>query len=331
MGTEVATQTPAAVLAKFVNDNKDRIAAAMPSGVRTELVTRSLLSLMQTEPKIAACTPQSLKKCLQEMVLCGLEVGKGIMGKAYIVPYGKEAQFQLGYKGIKELVRRSGKGDVIMAEVREGDTFEPQNKFTLPVHRESSDPLRHTKPITHVFAAYVPTVGRAIVEVWSVERCIAHRDQYSKGWKASKKQDNPWHPDNPAFAVMCMKCPVMYLAGRGDLPLSPDVQSMVVAADEGFAIEAAAVQVVEPAAIEQRDSTEVDKPSTLVNESTPEQDDTDTPAQVDMAWVAEKLGKITTLKATDDLQKELVEMFPTDKQQIYDRLEEHREQIQSAK
>ena len=53
----------------------------------------------------------------------GLEVG-GPRGLAYLVPYGKEATFVLGYKGVVELFYRTGQVRTVDAFlIREGDLF----------------------------------------------------------------------------------------------------------------------------------------------------------------------------------------------------------------
>ena len=47
------------------------------------------------------------------------------LGQAYLIPYGNQCQFQLGYKGMLDLAYRTGEVRSITAEVvREGDVFE---------------------------------------------------------------------------------------------------------------------------------------------------------------------------------------------------------------
>ena len=47
------------------------------------------------------------------------------IGQAYLIPYGNQVQFQLGYKGLIDLAYRSGEVQSIQAhEVHENDTFE---------------------------------------------------------------------------------------------------------------------------------------------------------------------------------------------------------------
>jgi recombination protein RecT len=216
-------RSPVGQLTAYVDKNKSRIFAAVPDGVRGETIVRTFLGAVRRDPKLAACTPESLHRCLEEMTLTGLQVGTGLLGKAFLIPYGKVAQFQIGYRGVMELCERGGKGDLVMDEVREGDTFQNMGVRTLPIHTPADDPLRHEKKLTYAWAAFVPHQGIPKVAVWSVEKCIAHRDQYSKGYHG--KKDDAWHPTNPAFAQMCMKTALMSLAKF--LPLTADVMSVV--------------------------------------------------------------------------------------------------------
>ncbi|PMU49001.1 recombinase RecT, partial [Pseudomonas sp. GP01-A3] len=65
----------------------------------------------------------SLMSAVLQSVKLGLE--PGLFGQAYLIPYGKEVQFQIGYKGLIELAQRSGRISKIQArEVYEHDEFE---------------------------------------------------------------------------------------------------------------------------------------------------------------------------------------------------------------
>jgi recombination protein RecT len=300
--TEIETLT------KFMVDNESRIKASMPAGVRAELITRSLTSAMRADPKIAACTPKSLINCLEQMIMTGLDVGKGMIAKAYLVPYGKEAQFQIGYKGVKELVRRSGQGRLVMHEVREGDHFKDLGEFAMPEFRPSDDPKRFQKKLTWVFAAYIPSDGTSpVVKVWSRERCLAHRKQYAKGYKGNKTDF--WHEDHPGFPVMCMKCPVMELAGRGDLPLSADHMQMLDSLQ--------AMREVEPLNV-------VPVPPNSITDQSPPEDE---PIPVDWEYVEQELDEIVSEKVLDVWLKGMVDAHPQERTRLIDRCEEHRSKI----
>ena len=67
----------------------------------------------------------------------------------------------------------------------------------------------------------------------------------------------------------------------------------------------------------------------------PEQDVTDqspgeAPPDIDWTWLADHLGTIMTEKPLDDLRNELIKLHPHQRQEIFDRCEEHREVIREA-
>lgn len=315
--------TPTETLGKFLTDNSDRIRSSVPIGVRAELITRSLTSMMRMDPKIAGCTHKSLINCLEQMIMTGLPVGKGLTAQAHVVVRNvkndagvKEptACFQINYKGVKELVRRSGEGKLVMREVRECDHFVDKGEDEMPEFRRSDDPNRHKSKLTWVFAAYVPKDGsEPTVKVWSRERCIAHRDQYATGYY--RKKTDFWHEEHSGFPVMCMKCPVHELANRGDLPLSADHVRML----DGLQA-MREIQVVEPAAI-----THVEPQS--ITDQTPLEDE---PIPVDWKYVKERLETITAEKPLDDFRNEMVDTHPDERQAIWDRCEEHRDMIRGT-
>jgi recombination protein RecT len=283
-------------MSAFLQKNDQRIQAAMPTGVKAALITRTFMAEVRRNYKLAACKPETLRECFEQMVLTGLDVGHPITAKAYLIPYGDEAQFQVGYKGVKEMIRRSGQGTLIMEEVREGDEFQDRGSAQLPHHVRSLKPDRHRQKLTHVFAAYVPHVGLPVVSVWSVERCMDHRDRYSKGFKG--KKDDAWHPDNPAFPVMCMKCPVMYLAGRGDLPLSSDVAA-IVAREEGQPVEAVRFEPT---------------PAPAIAPPSPEPEPTQEPAP--MAMIESAAKECETAEQCDGVRDDLIAKYPDQKDDI---------------
>lgn len=63
--------------------------------------------MYRNNPALANCDPQSIFSAMMACVHLDL-MPNTPEGYAYIIPYGKEAQFQLGYKGLLELAMRSG-------------------------------------------------------------------------------------------------------------------------------------------------------------------------------------------------------------------------------
>lgn len=234
-------------LRQWVGQNMRKIEAAVPSHVRPNTIVRTLFNALEANPDLARkCKPASIGKCLIRAATYGLEINSGQLGHCYLVPYGDEAQLQLSYKGIKELVRRSGEGMVFMGEVRAGDRFCDNGQDEKPTHTKADDANRHEQPLTHAYAYMKFTNGFFVSKVMSRNECLSHRDRYAKAWIASKKKDSPWHEENDAFPKMCQKTCVHALANDGDLPLSADLRDALQTI-EGEAYEGAAVVDAVPA------------------------------------------------------------------------------------
>ena len=103
---------------------RDQIAGLLPGHLDAGRLARlALISIRQT-PKLQDCTPESLLGAILQAAQLGLEPD-GTLGQAYLVPYKTNATLQIGYRGMIELARRSGKVRRIAARVvYDGDHLE---------------------------------------------------------------------------------------------------------------------------------------------------------------------------------------------------------------
>ncbi|HZG70635.1 MAG TPA: recombination protein RecT [Chondromyces sp.] len=115
--------TPAQTIRDYLKKMEPEIARALPKHMNVERLTRIALTTIRTNPKLLECTVPSLLGAVMQAAQLGLE--PGLLGQCYIIPYGKEATFVIGYKGMIDLARRSGNIKSIYAhEVYENDEFE---------------------------------------------------------------------------------------------------------------------------------------------------------------------------------------------------------------
>jgi recombination protein RecT len=321
---------------RYVRDTlMHKVAAACPRGVQPNTIIRTLFNAIETTPELLTkCKPLSLGRALIRAATYGLEINAGQLGHAYIVPYGDEAVLQLSYKGVKELVRRSGEGVVIMSEVRNGDTFQNRGKLSEPLHIESDDPNRLAEPIVAAYAVMHFTNGMKISTVWPISKLLAHRDRYSKSWRNAKRlkkeQESPWHEDNPTFGKMCAKTCVHSLANDGDLPLSAEVRDLLRDNDstqDDEMIPAASVQPVANGVIEP--PTKPKPPSSPTPPSEPEPDtapqqDDGPPSDLDLideltdAHIWDMCKRCTTEASANQLAQDLIARFPDEQKRIWD-------------
>ena len=104
------------------------IKKALPSVITPERFTRMALSALNNTPKLKECSQISFLAAMMNAAQLGLEPNTPL-GQAYLIPYknkGKlECQFQIGYKGMIDLVYRNEQVQMIQAQiVYENDYFE---------------------------------------------------------------------------------------------------------------------------------------------------------------------------------------------------------------
>jgi recombination protein RecT len=202
--------------------NKDTMFAALATHITPERFMRVAMNCIRSTPKLLDCTPASLFGAITEAATLGLEPN-GILGHAYLIPYGKECVLVPGYKGLIDLARRSGTISTLTMEVvHKGDEFEYGLGDTPYVkhHPNDDDPDRDTKPVTHVYAIVVLMNGGIQRKVWSTPKIDAHKQRYSKAWK---KADSPWQT---AWPIMAKKTVIRDMIGRGEIPVSVECQNL---------------------------------------------------------------------------------------------------------
>lgn len=116
------TSSPLKNIESLVAASKNRFTEVMPKHMDIERFTRICLGEIKKNPKLLECDQMSLMGAMMTMSQLGVE--PGVLGQAYLIPYGKECQFQLSYKGMIELLRRTGQlKDIYAYAVYENDEF----------------------------------------------------------------------------------------------------------------------------------------------------------------------------------------------------------------
>ena len=223
--TQKQVQTPAApqpstqflALKSALSDVFPSIKNIVPKHMTPERLMRIVLTSSQHNPALAECTPQSVIGAVVNCATLGLE--PNLLGHAYLIPYRNkktgctECQFQIGYKGLIDLIRRSGNVQSITAHVvYENDEFDYEYGL--------NEMLRHKPAKTNrgeaifYYAVYKLRDGGYGFEVLSKEDAEAHRDKFSKA-----KTYGPW-VDN--FDAMALKTVVKQMVKW--MPISIDIQ-----------------------------------------------------------------------------------------------------------
>lgn len=117
-------------LKNLLEKNKSALASVLPKHMTAERMVKLATVAASKSPELLKCEPMSVLRSLMDASQVGLEPFTPLQ-HCYIIPYwnGKkgvmEAQFQVGYRGLIEMVRRSGQILSIEAHcVYENDEFD---------------------------------------------------------------------------------------------------------------------------------------------------------------------------------------------------------------
>lgn len=196
--------------------------------------TTSVLSAMNQNEMLKNAEPNSVYMSALMAASLDLPINSNL-GFAYIVPYNvKEngnfvvkAQFQIGYKGFKQLAIRTGQFLFIEeTDVREGEISE-RNRLTgeISFNWINDDKERATKDIIGYVSFFRLTSGFESTFYMSIEEVKEHALRYSQSYK---KGYGVWK-DN--FEVMAKKT-VSKLNLSKNAPLSIDVIHKAIAVDQ---------------------------------------------------------------------------------------------------
>lgn len=192
---------------------------ALPrAGATPERMARIVMTEVRRTPKLADCSIESLMGAVLQCAQLGLEPGP--MGLAYIIPYGREAQFQVGYKGLLNLIWRSDQIASVQSEVvREGDLFKYANGIPPELrHIPSTD---ERGEVTHVYAVIGTKSGGWIFRVMTADEIEAHRERFSKA------KSGPWFTDWDEMA-----CKTVLKRTGKRAPVSTEVQNAIALDDK---------------------------------------------------------------------------------------------------
>ena len=176
-------QGPVAAFSNFMDKLKPQLALALPKHMNADRMARLALTAFSSNTKLQACTPKSIAGSLMTAGQLGLE--PGVNGAGFLVPYGTTCTFVPGWKGLVDLVARSGRGTVYTGVIFSDQryNFTDGAKRDLLILNETD--LDAPEDITHAYAiGWVRDASMPIIELWSIGKIKKHRDKYNKVGKA---------------------------------------------------------------------------------------------------------------------------------------------------
>lgn len=199
------------------------IQRALPRHMSPDRMIRVALTVVNQSDKLKQCDPRSLLGALMTCTQVGLEPGP--QGHVYLVPYGRNVTFIMGYQGMIELARRSGLLVSIAAHTIYANEVE-QGRFRVTYGTDNT--LRHDpiifedrgQPVGYYAAAKIKSPSSDAVEDVFV---VLTRDEVDafRARSATQNKDRasgPWQSD---YEAMAWKTCIRRLAKW--LPQSPEL------------------------------------------------------------------------------------------------------------
>ena len=200
MNTQVAEKSPVAAFSNFMDRVKPQLALALPKHLTADRMARLALTAFSTSTKLQECDPKSIAASIMTAGQLGLE--PGVNGAGYLIPYGRTCTFVPGWKGLVDLVSRSGRGTVFTGVIFKDQqyTFTDGARRDLIIHNETE--LDAPEDITHAYAiGWVKDSSMPVIELWTVGKIRKHRDKYNKVGKM--------HYSHRDWEMYCRKVPLL--------------------------------------------------------------------------------------------------------------------------
>jgi recombination protein RecT len=197
---EVAKQPQEAkTILALIERQKPELEKALAGTIGVERFTRTILTELRRTPTLYECSPESLLGAM--MLAAQLQLEPGPLGLVYLVPFKRQVEFIVGYRGYVELAFRSRLvKDVSASLVYSGDHFE---------YREGTRPY-----LDHIPKAYDydDRGDHELKAAYAVARLktggAPFKVIYEPDWQRARKTSaagskgvGPWHDDFPQMVL----------------------------------------------------------------------------------------------------------------------------------
>lgn len=275
--------TPQATLNHYFTQHKNQLAAALPKHLNPDRMVRLALTAFSQNKALQACDPKTVFSSIIVLSQLGLE--PGIDGQGYLVPYKGACTPIPGWKGYVDLVSRAGRATVWTGAVFEGDEFD-YALGDMPYLKHRPGDENDESKLTHVYA-----IGRVkgaefpVIEVWTINKILKHRDKFNKVGKAHYSFNN--------LEMYARKIPLLQVLKY--MPKSVELQS-------AMEVEQAAAQGKSTDVINGEFVTiDIDEPSATANQDTGEEGVPPCSAEEFAAKKAGWLAAIQKGRAAEDM------------------------------
>lgn len=178
---------------ELLNSMQGEIARALPKHLDADRLVRIATTEIRRTPKLADCDAMTLLGAIMMSAQTGLEPGP--LGHCYLVPYKRDCTWILGYKGILELARRSGRIQSIIARaVYSNDEFSFEYGLDEQLHhRPAMEGERGDLVAVYGIAKYLDGGHTMLV--------MSRADIDKRRERSAAKTSGPWVTDYEPMAL----------------------------------------------------------------------------------------------------------------------------------
>lgn len=186
----------------------------------------SLLSLVKSSPQLTAADPKTVIGAAMTAATLKLPINPNL-GFAYIIPYGKEAQFQMGWKGYVQLAMRTGQYKTINAAV----VYEGQIKDIDFITGEIIRGKKKSDKVVGYVAYFELINGFSKTVYMSSEDMLRHAQTFSKSFSRSS---SVWKTNFDAMGLKTVIKQLISKYGIMSIDLQGDALSAAISADSDY-------------------------------------------------------------------------------------------------
>ena len=199
---------------------------ALPDHISADRMARLALTEIRTTPKLLTCDQRSLLGSLMKASQLGLE--PGILGHCHLFPFRGEVKLIVGYRGLVDLARRSGRlQDIQAVAIYAGDKFEHEHGGDKRFVYQKE--LKLDRGSVYAYGAYARLRGGGL------EFVVLRKDEVEALRQGIGKHaywdDSPW---TTHFDEMAKKTAIRALSKM--LPMSTEFRQAEMADGQTFSV-----------------------------------------------------------------------------------------------
>jgi len=228
--TQLARAAGKDTVAALMLQLKPQIEMALPRHIDPDRFIRAAITEIRKTPELMKCNKLSLMGAMMASAQLGLEFGP--LGHAYMVPFKNEVTFIIGYKGMLELIRRSGNVSYVTGHiVYENDEFDlvyglEESLRHVPWFLRKDEQFAGGGKILGAYFVVRMKDGGIYYNYLPEVEILEHKAMSP----AAKSSFSPWNANTLTMKAMFQKTVVR--ASWPWLPISSVIQAQVAEIDE---------------------------------------------------------------------------------------------------